>query len=138
MSQRAFRLLIILKWLLVPLILVSSLWMERFLPLELSDYIQARRNAEPTNRDWVTFVSAIIFLFFSVIISVGLFRFRKWARKLLLPSYIAALLILSFNEPVVEIGLASALIYVSSVIDGVILTLVYYSPLKEVFELGSE
>ncbi len=52
----------------------------------------------------------------------------------MLPAYIVGGLILLSNEPTVETGLASAILYVSSVIDGVILALVYYSPIRGVFE----
>ena len=134
MTKRGFKLLIIVKWVLYILIAVVSLLAERFLPPELRSYIEGIRNSPATTEGWILFAVNIAFLLFVIVLSVGLFRFKKWAKNLLLPSYIIGILLTPFYGPNIQTSWSGSISYVSSLVDGMILALVYYSPVREMFE----
>lgn len=70
----------------------------------------------------------------AVIVSVGLYRFRPWAKNLLLPIHIVALILVPFYGPNVMTGWAYTMTYLYSVLTGGLLFLVYLSPVSYMFE----
>ena len=134
MTRRNFRRLIILKWLLGFSAVVVSLATTNYLPSELSSYVESQKNVELTVRHWIEFAVGMAGLIFSLIISIGLFLFRGWAKKLLLLSYVIALLMLLPYGPYILTAWVSILTYLTWLIDGGILFLVYQSPFGRTFE----
>jgi hypothetical protein len=133
MNRRAFRSLIVLKWLLLLSMIAAYTWERRYLPPELSSYVHARESAAMNYGELAVFIAATVFLVLNLVVSIGLFRFSKWAKYLLLPCYVIPLLYMPFSGPGVEPGLAGALNYAGVLVDGAIPALVHYSPLSEVF-----
>ncbi|HWT03725.1 MAG TPA: hypothetical protein VN256_25980 [Pyrinomonadaceae bacterium] len=136
MTKQGFRKLVVLHWLLVITGVAVSLATERFLPAELRAYLHARENDAFTQGRVVLDVIGVLFIIFTVALSVGLFRFRLWAKKLLPLSYVLGILLIPAMGANVQTGWASLTFYLCSLVDGVILALVYFSPLKEEFELS--
>jgi len=134
MTQKNFRILLVLRWLLVIASVVASFATENSLPPELQSYLERVENAPFANGEIVLAVVDGTFVVFAVVLTVGLFRFRRWAKTLLPMSYILGLVLIPVNGPYVESGWVSMLFYLDSLVDGIILTLVYFSPLKESFE----
>jgi len=64
---------------------------------------------------------------------IGLFRFRPWAPRFAIFSTVLLILIMPVMEASVSSGWASALTELSSTLWGVVLAVVYFSPLKEKF-----
>jgi hypothetical protein len=133
MTRRGFRKLILLWWLTGIACVVVTVASNRFLPPELRNYLEARAAAEPIVRDWILLAIELFLIIASVIISVGLYRFRPWARSLLLPSQLVPLLLLPFYGPCVMTGWASVMSYLSVLFTGGFLFLVYSSTVGDMF-----
>lgn len=135
MTRRNFRFLILAQWLLSISALVASIATEKLLSPELRAYIEGVRNGSPTTPDWMLFVVTMLFVLFCIVVSVGLFQFRKWAKKLLWPNLAVGIALYPFLGPNVQTEWTAMLSYISSLADGMILALVYYSPVGEMFEI---
>lgn len=107
------------------------------LPPELRDYVDARNSAELDTKDWIGFVVGISFLVSYFVTSVGLYKFKAWAKKVFLPINITAVLIALFLTPLygpyVTTGWELTLNYLNGLINGGILFLVYLSPVGHMF-----
>jgi len=96
MTRKGFRKLILLWWLTGISCIVVTLATHRYLPTELRAYQEAVY-AEPTAGEWIVIAMGFIVLFGSIIVSVGLYRFKQWARKLFLPIHIVAFILTPFT-----------------------------------------
>jgi hypothetical protein len=65
---------------------------------------------------------------------IGLFFFRRWARPLYLVTTILATLLLPVSGPYVASGWSQMIDELGLIVSGVILALIYWSPLKELFK----
>ena len=133
MTRQGFRRLLVLSWLIGVAAVVVSLATVPYLPSDLRHYLKAQSDAEPTTMDWVIFTVGLCLLTGHVITSVGIYRFRAWAKRLLLPINVIALLLLPLYGPSVMTGWASALNYLNGLVSGGILFLVYLSPVGRMF-----
>ena len=134
MTKRSFRFFIIAKWLLSIFVVVLSITTESLLPPELRGYIEGVRNGPTTTQGWILFIIAVTFILFGIALSIGLFQFRKWAKNLLWPSFGVGIILLPFFGPSVQTEWTGTLSYISSLVDGMVLALVYYSPVSKMFD----
>lgn len=134
MTRKGFRKLILLWWLSDILGLVMYLATKKYLPMELTNYLERMTNAEPTTGDWIVIAVGLVVLVATIVVSVGLYRFRPWAKRLFLPIQIVALIVMPFYGPFVMTGWAYALGCLYSVLTGGLLFLVYLSPVSKMFE----
>jgi hypothetical protein len=138
MTRKNFRILLVLSWLLLIAGIVASFLTENSLPPELQSYLERVENAPLANGEIVLAVVDVAFFVLAVVLTVGLFRFRRWAKSLLPMSYVLGLALIPGNGPYVESGWASFLFFLGSSVDGIILALVYFSPLREFFEMNGD
>lgn len=133
-TQRTFRTLLLVGWLITLFIGVAHVPTLKFLPPELKTgydvYIHASQNSPGS----INLLINLLYLIFYFIISVGLFFFRKWARNLFLPSIVLGLLLVGVSRIIVDVAWINALKYVPSIISGIIWAAAYYSPLSRLFE----
>ena len=109
----------------------------RGLPAELRGWLEAYK-AEPQNKvSTLNLVLDVLYLASCLVISVGLYRFRWWAKSLLIPSIAAGLLLSGTARIDVDVQWVASLKYLSSMLSGVILALVYWSPLSDMFRKGA-
>ena len=134
MTRQSFKRLIILQWLLGLISLVVYFATIDYLPQPVKDYFEEIKNAEPTIADWLILVVGSLLFLAYIVIYVGLYRFRKWAKKLLLPIHIVVLITLPFIGISVATGWVNAISYLSCLINGGILFLVYLPPISQMFE----
>lgn len=134
MTRQRFRRLILLWWLSGISCVVTALATNQYLPTELRNYQEAITNTDVTVVDWIVFAVAFAVFVCAIIVSVGLYRFRRWAKSLLLPTHIVALILMPFYGPNVMTGWAYTTTYLYSVLTGGLLFLVYLSPVSYMFE----
>ena len=134
MTRKNFRILLVLGWLLAAAGVVLSFMTESSLPPEIQSYLQRMEDAPLAQGEIVLGVVDITFIVFGVVLTIGLFRFKRWAKTLLPMFYALGFVLLPVNGPHVETGWASMMFYLGSFVDGLILALVYFSPLRESFE----
>jgi hypothetical protein len=133
-SAKGFRILIIVYWLLTFVSLVLQFTTQHLLPPALQEYLKADLYAPTTMADLFTSVLIIPLLLFTLVVWVGLIFFKRWARKLLPFSIAADILAVAFLGPTVELGLITSLFYLSVLIEGMVLTLAFFSPINERFK----
>lgn len=133
MSRKTFRFLVLLSW-VIGLACIAVLYAGlRDLPPELQSYWD-RRAAEPLKAlDFVPFAVLLVAFPLSVAASVGLYRFKSWARPLYLLCAVGFLPLPPF-EPYFQTPFAASLGGIGTALYGFILALVYFSPLSQYFE----
>jgi hypothetical protein len=138
MTRQGFRKLIILQWLLTFAYFIVYFATLDYLPPQLLAYLSEVQNAEPTTRDWFVVTTAFLLFLFSIIASVGLFRFKAWAKKLFLLIHVATLIIAPFSGVCIQSEWASAVAYLICLVEGGILFLVFLSPVSRMFETDGD
>jgi hypothetical protein len=104
MSKSKFRLLILGSWVLVVITVAAHFIALRWLPAELRAWLEGYI-ADPQNRASTPKLLLDAFYLVSyLIITIGLFRFRPWAKSLLLPSVILGLLLGTTWRVSVDVG----------------------------------
>lgn len=135
MPSKAFlRTLIVAEIALLIIGLVVSLLTESSLPEPLRAFLDAEAKAEMTAKEMMMFAATIPLLILLLVSSVGLFFFWRPARSLYLIATVAGLLLAPFFGPYVDAGWATAFDEAAILVSGVILALIYFSPLKDLYE----
>jgi hypothetical protein len=133
-SKSFLRILIVVGIGLVILGVAVSLLTASLLPESLRAFWKAEIQGEMTARDLgmlrVTFPAIILWLGSSI----GLFFFWRPSRILYLISIVLSLLLTPFSGPYVDAGWGTAFEDAAMIVSGVILALVYFSPLKSLYE----
>jgi hypothetical protein len=96
--------------------------------------MEAEWEADFTTRDLVDLAVSIPLLLLALVSMVGLFLFWRPARPLYLVTTAAGLFLTPFFGPYVDAGWETAFGEAATIISGMVLALVYFSPLKELFE----
>jgi hypothetical protein len=137
MSRHQFRLLLVLYQTFVfASLIVYEMTIGSVAP-ELGGYLDGGSVVEEAGRgglssgyiDWLYYVH----LFASLVASLGLFLFQSWGRPLFLLCVIFYVLTTPGNESYVNTGWASALGYLASLFEGMILALIFFSHLRRLF-----
>lgn len=76
--------------------------------------------------------------FLGILAAVGLFLFRRWGRTVFLICLLTELAVTVLTGPHVNTGWTMLVGYIYSIIEGVILALIYFSPIREMFETEGE
>ena len=104
-----------------------------FLPAPLRDYVDAQGEAELEWGDWVIGGLALQMIPLLLLSYIGLWRLWRFARVLYLCTGLLGVALVSLVGPEVRMGWAVALEGLSWTVSGLILGLIYFSPLKESF-----
>jgi hypothetical protein len=137
MSKSNFRLLILGSWALIVIEVAAHFIALRWLPVELRAWLEGYLS-DPRNRASAPkLLLDVLYLVSYFIISIGLFRFRPWAKSLLLPSIILGLVLGATRRISVDVGWVVSLKYLSGMVSGVLLAIVYWSPLSGMFRKGA-
>ncbi|BCW94144.1 MAG: hypothetical protein KatS3mg007_2038 [Thermoanaerobaculum sp.] len=135
MPSKAFlRTLIVGMIVLGSVSVVVSLVTESLLPDPLRAYAEAEWEANLTGRDVVMLAVAILVIIAWFVSCIGLFLFWRPARILYLITITAGLLLTPLYGPYVDAGWGTMFEDAAVILSGVILALVYLSPLKGLYE----
>jgi hypothetical protein len=134
LTKRALRFLIVAELLLAIIGGVLTVFTTSLLPEELQAYEQAVAEAGYTTREWVLLGVGIVLLILVLISSIGLFVFWRPARLFYLLTLIAGVALAPFYGPYVDAGWGTLFQEAAMIISGVILALIYYSPLRDLYE----
>jgi len=130
-SKSFLRILIVVEIGLAILYAVVSQLTASLLPESLRAFSEAKSQVE---QSLVTLRVAFPLIILSLVSSIGLFFFWRPSRILYLISSVLGLLLAPFFGPYVDAGWGKAFEDAGLVISGVILALVYFSPLKSLYE----
>lgn len=133
-SKRLLRILVIADFLLVILSIIGALVGESSLPEPLRAYEQARSEADFTVKEWVLVGVSAPLIIAWLVSNVGLFFFWRSARTMYLVTVVGSLAVTPFTDVYITAGWVSAIEGMSLINTGIVLTLIYASPLKDLFE----
>jgi len=136
--KRTYRILIVLNWATAILGGIVYVATRNYMPVEILLYRERMIRLGVSPFRIILFCVDVILIIVCVINSIGLFRFRKWAKTLLVPLYVIAILGVPTNPVYIETGWTHMVFYISSVIGGMILAMTFFSPLAEVFDRGGD
>lgn len=139
MSKRTFQCLIISKWLLLILTMILYVTTKKLLPPELRAYFETQQNLPLTNTETIFLWIILGWLVFAFVNSIWLFMFKNWARRTFVLLLIINVLItpIPIGTGYVMTGWTMLTYYLSAVVDGVLIALMYFSPISEMFETQS-
>jgi len=104
------------------------------LPEELQAYERAVAEADYSTREWVLLGVAIVLLICVLVSNIGLFVFWRPARLLYFCTLMGGVALAPFYGPYVDAGWGTLFGEAAMIISGVILALIYYSPLRGLYE----
>jgi hypothetical protein len=133
-SKTLLRTLIVAEIALGIISIVVSLVTESSLPEPLRAFLEVDSEADVTAQEMVLLAVAIPLIGLLLVSSIGLFFFWRPARILYLITMIVGLLLTPFFGPYVDAGWGTMFEDAAVIISGVILALVYFSPLKGSYE----
>jgi len=132
--KRTFRILIVLNWATTILGVIVYVATRKYLPVEVLLYRERMIRLGVSPFRIILFCVDVILFIVCAIDAIGLFCFRKWAKTLLVPLYVIAILGVPTNPVYIQTGWTHMAFYISSVIGGMILAMTFFSPLAEVFD----
>jgi len=133
-SKVFLRTLIVAEISLGAISVVVSLLTESALPEPLRAFVKAEAEAEMTVGPMIMIATTIPLVILFFLSSIGLFFFWRPARIVYLIATVAGLLLTPFFGPYVDLGWATAFDEAAILVSGVILSLIYFSPLKDLYE----
>ncbi|HEX8284419.1 MAG TPA: hypothetical protein VF588_13730 [Pyrinomonadaceae bacterium] len=139
MSRKWFRFLVLLNWVLAAAALTLFYVEKRSLSPVLVCYLDARESAPLTAPGLVVFYYSLMSLCLAVVNTVGLYRFRPWARPLYLWWLVTGYALAPFI--IGEATITPRLMWLPSSLNGALagftLALLYFSPVARYFERDS-
>ena len=140
MKVNTFRALVILDIVIALLGVAADYAFESQLPQALRDYQAAEGEADFENNPqmWVLIFGGLCVLTLGIISTIGLLVLWRPARLLYTLTFVLSWPLYVLAGASVTTGTAHMLYDMSSVLAGVILGLIYFSPLKVHFERGTE
>jgi hypothetical protein len=137
-SKRFLRSLIVAEIAVGILYIIVSFFSEASLPAELRAYEEAQSEASLTRGDFVQLAVAIPLVIAALLARIGLFFFWRFARPLFLITLIADVLLTPLFGVSIETGWGQMLDQAAVVVSGVVLALIYFSPLRTLYEKAKE
>jgi hypothetical protein len=135
MTVRTFRRLLILSVVLPIVGALVSVATEHRLPSQLREYVAAQSATLPST---VTLVGCLILLGAWIAAVVGLYRLKPFGRRLFLLTLVVGLTLTPALGPYVDSGWGQLFYQATFVLDGLLVALMYWSPLAEQFSGGRE
>jgi hypothetical protein len=136
-SKTFLRVLIVAEYALIIVAIVVAFATESLLPEPLRTFVEDEASAELTNHDIAMLIIGLPLIGLLIISSIGLFMLWPPARILYLIGIASGLILVPVFGPYVESGWGTAFEDAASIVSGVILALVYFSPLKRFFDAPS-
>jgi phosphoglycerol transferase MdoB-like AlkP superfamily enzyme len=133
-SKRLLRILVVAELLMIVLGVAVALLTEPSLPEPLRDWVQAEAEVEPTAGFLVLTGFGFLMVVALVVSNIGLFFFWRFARPLYLVTTLAPVLLLPAFGPDVSSGWAAMFDDLGMILSGIIIALIYWSPLRDLFE----
>lgn len=142
MLRRNFQILVASSQVLAIAIVFVQYVTESSLPPELLGYLHNYETILIPDRfallELLTNVPFLIQTSLGILAAVGLIRFRAWGRSVFLVYIVTELALSALTGPHVNTGWTVLVGYICGLAEGVILALMYLTPIKEMFEKQGE
>ena len=132
--RRLLRQLVVAEVVLIVVLVIVEFIAERFLPRPLREWTDAQWDDDLAPVEVLTLVIALPLLVGLVVSWVGLWRLWRPARRIYLLVLIGGALLQVIMGPVVMSGPGAALSTLQSAVSGLIIALIYLTPLSAAFD----
>lgn len=134
MGKSTYRALVIAS-LGIPLLGMLAEYGFDLVPHELTDLSQSLlMQSEVGPTDWIFLLALSVLVVLGLISFYGLLRFRAWAPRFTLWSFVATVIVACFSPPIILSGLGNATSGLGFALFGAVLALPYYAPeVRELF-----
>ncbi|HXI88375.1 MAG TPA: hypothetical protein VNO24_00040 [Blastocatellia bacterium] len=133
MTKQQFRVLIVLNWLLTIAAAIVFLSTRTSLPTELKTYLENQKSIG-SSADSILLWIDVSLLVFAIAASIGLLLFKRWAKSVLLPVYFVSVLLIPTRAVYIDTGWSQLVFSLANMTGGMILALVFFSPLNVLFD----
>lgn len=137
MLRRNFQIIVASSQILAIVLLVVMYVTESSLPPELLGYLSGYETILVPDRysilELSTNIPFLIERSLGILAVVGLIRFKAWGKSVFLIYLGVELILMVLSGPHVSTGWTSFVGYIYSVVEGVILALIYFSPIRKMF-----
>src|SRR6266404_8960094 len=133
-TRTKFRVLLVLSWVLLVLAVTAYFIASNSLPIELQRWLNDYNSSEQTRVPGYRLLIDLLYLIINIVVAAGLFFFRRWARTLYAPIIVFGLALLFTERVSIEPEWSRAVSILANIINGVILALIYCSPVRLMFE----
>jgi hypothetical protein len=134
-SKKQFRVLLTLSLVALVASTIAGIFDSWLLPPALLDYQRAQHGVRPKVGDLVTGFLAMPGLIAGLVALVGLYRFGPSARWLSVAAWVYMLIWMCFSPgPVLSNAVAGAFSQCSTLLFGMVLAIIYFSPAAEWFQ----
>ncbi|MEZ5537059.1 MAG: hypothetical protein R3F02_15730 [Thiolinea sp.] len=134
MSKAKFRLLLLVTIVLVVLAGTSDNLWQNSVQKQVFEYAYNLESAVEVGESLVLVTLAFLAILFSITSIIGLMLFKNWARHLYLATLILSATSYPFQGVSIFSGLSQLFYDTSILLFGVILCLIYYSPVADYFQ----
>ncbi len=122
--------LLMANWVIFFAVIIFILLGRNKLPPELQSYLSAQRAVNVSNID---LIFDLIYLVLTMAAWIGLYRFKAWSRELFIASFIIGLAGLPMRPIYIHTGWMQLIGSLSSILGGMLIAVVYYSPMAKAF-----
>ena len=137
MLRRNFQILVVASQILTIGMVVVQYMTESSLPPELLGYLSDYETILIADRlsliELLTDIPFLIQTLLGIMAATGLILFRTWGRPVYLVYIAAGLVITVLAGPYITTGWTALVGYISSITEGLILALIYFSPIRKMF-----
>lgn len=133
-TKTQYRALLVASWVLLVVAVASYFIAKKSLPPELQRWLNDCNSSQETRIPGYRLLIDIVYLAMNIVVAAGLFFFQRWAKMLFIPLTLFGLALLMNSRISIEVGWSRAMSIFANIINGVILTLIYCSPVSRMFE----
>jgi hypothetical protein len=137
MSRHVFRLLLIANWALIIIAVFAHFISQRALPGELQGWLEAYRHDPQHQVSSGKALLDLLYIAIQLVVMFGLFTFKRWAKSLLIPVTVLGYLVVGASRIAVDLQWVVSVKSIVSELYGMIIALVYFSPINREFEKRS-
>ena len=133
-TRTQFRVLLVISWVLLVLAVAAYFIAKKSLPIELQRWLNDYNSSQQTRIPGHRLLIDVFYLATNIVVAAGLFVFKRWAKMLYIPLTVFGLTLLITERVSIEVEWSRAISILASIINGVILALMYCSPVSGMFE----
>ena len=133
-TRTQFRVLLGLSWVLLVLAVSAYFIAKKSLPAELLRWLNDYNSSPQTRISEYRLLIDLLYLAINIVVAAGLFYFKRWAKALYIPIIVFGLALLLNERISIEPEWSRAVSVLANISNGVILALIYCSPVSRMFE----
>ena len=133
-TRTQYRALLVASWVLLVLAVATYFISKKSLPIELQQWLNDYNSSQVTRIPGYRLLIDVFYLAMNIVVASGLFFFQRWAKSLFIPLTLFGIALLMTSRVSIEVEWSRAISILANILNGVILALIYCSPVSRMFE----